>query len=195
MKIILASASPRRAEMLRSAGIPFEAMPSEVTEVRGARETASAMVLRLAEAKARAVLAQLDPNEPAIVIGADTAVELDGKAFGKPGSAEVARIMLEKLSGRTHRVLTGLAVIRVPDGAMARTVEITSVSFSPLSAQEIDQYAATGEPLDKAGGYAIQGFAGRFVERIDGCYFNVVGLPLARLYQVLLELGWKPNVL
>ncbi len=195
MEIILASASPRRAELLRSAGIRFEALASEVDEIRSPGETVSAMVLRLAEAKARAVSAQIcEPQEPTIVIGADTAVELDGKAFGKPGSAEVARIMLEKLSGKTHRVVTGLVVIRLPDGLTERAVETTSVRFAPLSEKEIAQYAATGEPLDKAGGYAIQGFAGRFVERVEGCYFNVVGLPLARLYRTLVELGWNPDV-
>jgi septum formation protein len=195
MKIILASASPRRAELLRSAGIRFEALASEVDEIRSPRETVSAMVLRLAEAKARAVSAQIrEPKEPTIVIGADTAVELDGKAFGKPGSAEVARIMLEKLSGKTHRVVTGLAVIRLADGVTERAVETTSVRFASLSEKDIAQYAATGEPLDKAGGYAIQGFAGRFVERVEGCYFNIVGLPLARLYRMLVELGWDPHV-
>jgi septum formation protein len=194
MKLILASASPRRAELLRSAGIHFEALASEVDEIRSPGETVSAMVLRLAEAKARAAAAQIrESNEPTIVIGADTAVELDGKAFGKPGSAEVARIMLEKLSGKTHRVVTGLVVIRFSDGATVRAVETTSVCFASLSEKEIAQYGATGEPLDKAGGYAIQGFAGRFVERIEGCYFNVVGLPLARLYRVLREMGWQPE--
>jgi septum formation protein len=194
MKLILASGSPRRAEMLRNAGIRFEAFATEIDEVRLPRETLSAMVLRLAEAKARAAVARLgEVKEPAIVIGADTAVELNGEGMGKPGSAEIARTMLGRLSGRTHSVLTGVAVIRLPDGAIRSKVESTSVRLAALSDREIDQYIATGDPLDKAGGYAIQGQAGRWVERIEGCYFNVVGLPLARLYRMLMELGWRPD--
>jgi septum formation protein len=194
MKLILASASPRRAEVLRAAAIRFEALPTETDETRSPRESVEAMALRLAEDKARAAMARLAPlGEPAIVIGADTAVEIGGEAFGKPGSAPVARDMLRKLSGRTHRVLTGLAVIRLPDGAARFELETSEVRFAPLTEQEIEQYAASGEPFDKAGAYAIQGIGGRFVERIDGCYFNVVGLPLARLYRILKELGWKPD--
>ncbi len=102
-------------------------------------------------------------------------------------------MMLRKLSGKTHRVLTGVAVIRMPDGVTKCTVESSSVQFSAFNEQEIEQYAATSEPMDKAGGYAIQGHAGRFVERIEGCYFNIVGLPLARLYTMLVELGWRPD--
>ncbi len=126
-------------------------------------------------------------------IGADTVVDLDGEVLGKPGSARVAAEMLRKLSGRTHRVVTGLAVIRVPDGEARLELETTQVRFAALTAEEIDQYAATDEPLDKAGAYAIQGIAGRYVERIEGCYFNVVGLPLARLYRILKEFGWQPD--
>ena len=110
--------------------------------------------------------------------------------MGKPGSARVAAEMLRKLCGKTHRVVTGLAVIRVPDGETRLELEATQVRFAPLTAEEIQQYASTNEPLDKAGAYAIQGIAGRYVERIEGCYFNVVGLPLARFYRILKELGW-----
>ncbi len=120
-------------------------------------------------------------------------VNVDGEILGKPGSARVAAEMLRKLSGRTHRVLTGLAAIRVPDGEARLELEITQVRFAPLASEEIDRYAATDEPLDKAGAYAIQGIAGRYVERIEGCYFNVVGLPLARLYRILKDLGWQPD--
>jgi len=101
--------------------------------------------------------------------------------------------MLRTLSGRTHRVLTALALARLPDGATRSDLESTAVRFAPLSAREIDDYIATSEPLDKAGAYAIQGRAGCFIERIDGCYFNVVGLPLANLYRHLKELGWAPS--
>jgi septum formation protein len=194
MKLILASASARRAEILRAAGIPFEALATGADETLRSGEAVEAMVLRLAEAKARAAIASLKPpHETAIVIGADTVVDLDGEVLGKPGSARVAAEMLRKLSGRTHRVVTGLAVIRVPDGAARLELETTQVRFAPLTAEEIDRYAATGEPLDKAGAYAIQGIAGRYVERIEGCYFNVVGLPLARLCRILKDLGWQPD--
>jgi septum formation protein len=191
MKLILASASARRAEILRAAGVPFEALSMDVDESRRAGETVEAMVLRLAEAKARTVVASLkSPNETTLVVGADTVVDLDGEVLGKPGSARVAAEMLRKLSGRTHRVVTGLSVIRVPGGEERLELETTQVRFAPLTAEEIDRYAATDEPLDKAGAYAIQGIAGRYVERIEGCYFNVVGLPIARLYRILKELGW-----
>ena len=194
MKLILASASPRRAEVLRAAAIRFEALPTGTDETRRPRESVEAMALRLAEDKARAAMARLaQRGEPSIVIGADTAVEIGGEIFGKPGSAPVARDMLRKLSGRTHRVLTGLAVIRLPDGAGRFELETSEVRFAPLTAEEIEQYTASGESFDKAGAYAIQGIGGRFVERIDGCYFNVVGLPLARLYRILKELGWQPD--
>jgi septum formation protein len=194
MKVILASASPRRAEILRSARIAFEALPTDVDESHRLGESVEAMVLRLAEAKARAGAARSNTlTEPFIVIGADTVVDLDGEALGKPGSPHVACEMLRKLSGRGHRVLTGLALVRFPEGDVRVELDATEVCFSELSDEEIDRYVATGEPLDKAGAYAIQGVAGRFVERIDGCYFNVVGLPLARLYRMLKRMGWRPD--
>jgi septum formation protein len=194
MKLILASASPRRAEVLRAAAIGFEALPTETDETRRPQESVETMTLRLAEDKARAAVARSAPvGEPTIVIGADTAVEIRGEVFGKPGSAPAAVVMLRKLSGRTHRVVTGLVVIRLPDGAGRFELETTAVRFASITTREIEQYAASGEPLDKAGAYAIQGIGGRFVEQIDGCYFNVVGLPLARLYRILKELGWQPD--
>jgi septum formation protein len=196
MKLILASASPRRAAILSDAGIAFEVLVTETDEARRGGESVEDMVLRLAEAKARAAASyeqRAGHHEPAIVIGADTVVEIDGEALGKPRSASVAAQMLRRLSGRDHRVLTGLAVIRLPDMAIRLEVESTTVRFATLTDEEIEQYAAMHEPLDKAGGYAIQGIAGRFVERIEGCYFNVVGLPLARLYRILREIGWKPS--
>jgi septum formation protein len=194
MKIILASQSPRRAQVLSDAGIPFTAHPTQTDESLRPGEPAGAMVGRLAETKARAAAGTLRAaasGEPLLIIGADTTVEIEGQTLGKPGSVEAARAMLQRLSGKTHSVLTGLAVLRLPDGAIKIEVERTSVHFAPLTPGEIDEYAATGEPLDKAGAYGIQGFGGRFVERIEGCYFNVVGLPLARLYRMLRELGWR----
>lgn len=197
MKLILASTSARRAAILAEAGIPFEALATETDESRHQGERVEEMVLRLADAKARAgvmLLQNASRIEPAIVIGADTVVELDGEALGKPGSQRAAREMLRRLSGRGHRVLTGLAVIRMPDFVAWQAIESTAVRFAPLTDDEIGEYVATNEPLDKAGGYAIQGIAGRYAERIEGCYFNVVGLPLARLYHMLREMGWKPCI-
>jgi septum formation protein len=202
MKIILASASPRRAQLLSQAGLPFVALPADVDESRLPGELAAATALRLAEAKARAAVLQLaaprrrvqeETQEEEIVIGADTIVELDGDALGKPGSAEAARAMLRRLSGRSHRVITGVAVIGMRGGHSKCAAETTEVNFAALSTEEIKWYVETGEPLDKAGGYAIQGLGCRFVERIEGCYFNVVGLPLRRVYRMLQESGWRPD--
>jgi nucleoside triphosphate pyrophosphatase len=190
MKLILASASPRRAEILRDAGIAFQTLPVHVDETPRAGESAQAMCTRLAQEKAQAALKRLPKSGEVIVVAADTTVEVDGDILGKPASAEDARRMLQRLSGKTHRVLTALALVRLPDGAERSDLESTEVRFAPLSAQEIDAYVATGEPMDKAGAYGIQGRAGVFIERVDGCYFNVVGLPLARLYRNLKELGW-----
>ncbi len=155
-------------------------------------ETAHAMVARLAEAKARAVAAQLQGEDREfVIVGADTTVELDGEILGKPDDSAHAREMLAKLSGRTHHVLTGIFLLRLPDGETRAAVETSAVTFAPLDEREIGGYIASGEPLGKAGAYAIQGLAGRFIPRIEGCYFNVVGLPLARLYALLRELGWR----
>jgi septum formation protein len=192
VKIILASSSPRRAEILRDAGIPFTICAAQINETPLPRESAPAMVARLAEAKARAAASLVNAaDSDCIVIGADTTVELSGEILGKPDDSAHAREMLGKLSGRTHRVLTGIFLLRVPDNAARAAVEISGVTFAPLSENEIATYVSSKEPLGKAGGYAIQGVAGRFIPRIEGCYFNVVGLPLARLYALLHELGWE----
>jgi septum formation protein len=190
MRIVLASASPQRAEILRQADIAFEALPARVDELRRRGEPPAQLVLRLAEAKARAAADRSSP--PAIVVGADTEVVVDGGVLGKPASAEEARAMLRRLSGETHEVITGLAIIRLPAGAIRREREVTRVTFAALSEEEIEGYVASGEPFDKAGAYAIQGRGGRFVTRVEGCYFNIVGLPLSRLYRILRELGWTP---
>ena len=194
MKLILASASPRRAQILRDAGLRFEAVQAKVSERRKRGETARIMTRRLAQAKARAVVKKLE-NEPgeAIVIGADTIVEVNGELLGKPQSPQEAREMLAKLAGRTHRVVTSVAAIRLPDRAQVIATESTRVRFARIDAHKIAEYVMTGEPLDKAGAYGVQGRGGRFIEKIDGCYFNVVGLPLARLYRMLIELGWQPG--
>jgi nucleoside triphosphate pyrophosphatase len=192
MRLILASSSPRRAEILREAGIAFEMCATEIDETVLPGETALDMVARLAEAKARAIAAQMDAGmRECIIVGADTTVELDGEILGKPRDAAHAREMLARLSGRTHHVLTGIFLLRLPGNASRAAVENSAVTFAPLSVKEIDAYVASGEPLGKAGGYGIQGHAGRYIPRIEGCYFNVVGLPLARLYALLRELGWQ----
>jgi septum formation protein len=194
MKLILASASPRRAQILRDAGLRFELARANVNERRKRGETAQAMTRRLAHAKAYAVVKRLGKDgREAIVIGADTIVEVDGELLGKPRSPEAAREMLAKLAGKTHRVITSVAAIRLSDHAEKLTTETTRVRFAVLSADEISDYVMTGESLDKAGAYGVQGIGGRFIERIEGCYFNVVGLPLARLYRMLIDLGWKPG--
>ena len=191
MKLILASASPRRAEILRDAGIPFTQLSSAVDETLFPEESPQDHVQRLASAKAELVAARA--VGPAIVIAADTVVALEGHIFGKPRSSDDARHMLEKLSGRTHSVVTGVTLIRLPDAERITFVESTLVHFATISAEEISRYLATNEPYDKAGAYAIQGRAGRYISRIEGCYFNVVGLPLARLQHALNELGWTEN--
>jgi septum formation protein len=192
MKIILASSSPRRAEILREAGIAFEIRATRIDESPLPGEPAQAMVARLAEAKARAAAARMHADEcDCIVVGADTAVELGGEILGKPRDSAEAREMLSKLSGRTHDVHTGIFLLQLPSHVTRSAVENSAVTFSRLSEKEIDAYVASGEPMGKAGAYAIQGLAGRYIPRIEGCYFNIVGLPLAMLYVLLRELGWK----
>jgi nucleoside triphosphate pyrophosphatase len=189
MKLILASASARRAEILRDAGLSFVVLSSTVDETPYPVESPNDLVERLALAKAELVAARA--IGPAIIIGADTVISLDGHILGKPRSTEDARRMLEKLSGRTHSVVTGIALIRIPDAERRTFVESTLVHFAALTSDEILRYLATGEPHDKAGSYAIQGHAGRFIPRVEGCYFNIVGLPLSRLYHALIDLGWS----
>jgi septum formation protein len=194
MKLILASSSPRRAEVLRNAGFTFEIRPAPVDETRHPHESAEAYVERIAEAKARAAAAQArESGEPAIIIAADTTVLIDGHILEKPTDAADARRMLRLLSGRTHEVLTALAVTNTRTGQESLHVEKTRVEIVKLSDEEIENYIATGEPFDKAGAYGIQGIAGRFAARINGCYFNVLGMPLSRLWTTLHELGWKES--
>jgi septum formation protein len=188
MKLILASTSPRRAQILKEAGLTFSVLSSAVDETPLQEEIPQQLVQRLADAKAELVAART--IGPAIVIAADTVVTLDGNILGKPKSTEDARRMLEQLSGRTHAVLTGVSVIRLPDMERRQFVESTLVHFDQISGEEILRYLATEEPYDKAGAYAIQGRAGRYIPRIEGCYFNVVGLPLSRVFTAIQELGW-----
>ena len=185
-RLILASGSPRRQELLGKFGRPFEVIPAAGDEVAPPGLSPEELVRFLGESKARQVAGAVG-DENAVYIAADTVVELDGEILGKPGTAARAEEMLRTLSGKTHRVWTGLCVAR--GGRFETAAECTSVHFRELSEAEISAYAATGEPLDKAGAYGYQGIAGLFVDRIQGDYFNVVGLPICRLGQLLLSFG------
>ena len=194
-KIILASSSPRRRELMAQAGFAFEVLVSEADETIET-ETPGEMVEVLSERKAAAVAEEIKgqgfTEESVLLVGADTMVAIDGKKLGKPKDEKGAEEMLEELSGRTHQVYTGVTLIRLKkaeNGSIlqeSRTFsEGTDVSFYPLTKEEIRSYIATGEPMDKAGAYGIQGKAAVFVKEIKGDYNNVVGLPIARLYQEL----------
>ena len=180
--LVLASASPRRAAILTALGIPFRAITPSADETLLAGEAGAAAAERLARAKAEAVLPQDLP-----VLAADTLVLCDGAVLGKPATPADAARMLRTLSGRTHEVVTGMCLAH---GSTARSgVETTAVTFAPMSDAEIDWYVASGEPMDKAGAYAIQGLASRFAARINGSYPNVVGLPVAVVYQLCTNAG------
>ncbi|HET9010989.1 MAG TPA: Maf family protein [Gemmatimonadaceae bacterium] len=181
LPLVLASASPRRAQLLRDAGIPFEVAAADVDESQHPGEEAEAYVRRVAAAKAARV-AGSHPGRP--VLGADTTVVLDGEVLGKPRDAAEAASMLRRLSGRSHLVLTGVCLI-APAGGIQTAVAATAVEFLPLDAAQIAAYVATGEPMDKAGAYAIQGGAGRFVRRVDGELANVIGLPISVVADML----------
>jgi septum formation protein len=189
--LILASASPRRRELLTQAGFSFEVQAAHIAEDPLAGEEPIAYVTRLAREKAQAVWEQFargpaagDSLDDLAILGADTTVTLDSQILGKPADAGDAARMLRLLSGRSHRVITGVALATAQGVEVA--AEVTGVRFLTLSDVEIEAYVATGEPMDKAGAYAIQGRAARWIPRIEGCYFNVVGLPLA-LVSALLE--------
>lgn len=210
--LILASTSPRRRELLAQAGYSFEVRAASIAEDRLPGEDGIRLATRLAREKAEAVFASVSasgsgsgsesgfgsgqaqptgaepPPEALLVLGADTVVVCDGELLGKPRDARDAARMLALLSGRTHQVVTGVALAAGSGSSTAVEVaaELTHVTMQTVSAKEISRYVATGEPMDKAGGYAIQGYAGRWIPRISGCYFNVVGLPLS-LVSALLE--------
>ncbi|HEY3314398.1 MAG TPA: Maf family protein [Bacillota bacterium] len=185
IQLILASTSPRRRTLLEQIGIPFEVVASEVDEklIEG---TPVQQARALALTKARAVAAS---RRAGLVIGADTIVVVGSAILGKPMDRKEARMMLGLLAGRRHQVITGVAVVDAAGGREVVGHEETAVWIRSLSAGEIERYAASGEPDDKAGAYAIQGLGSLLVERIEGCYFNVVGLPLVRLDRMLSEFG------
>jgi len=183
--LILASASPRRRELLTQAGYRFQVEASSVAESRRPGEDAIRFATRLAREKAEEVFARHQSSAEAVtVLGADTVVVCDGEVMGKPVDASEAARMLLLLSGRTHQVVTGVAVVWA-SGSAEVAAELTQVTMRTLSPQEVSDYVAGGEPMDKAGAYAIQGYAGRWIPRISGCYFNVVGLPLALVASLL----------
>jgi len=181
--LVLASKSPRRAEILRAAGLPFVVRPADIEEQRREGEPPRAYARRLAMDKAVAV--RIEAGE--IVLGADTIVVVDDVVLEKPADDADARRMLQLLSGRTHEVITGICLRSrfrsIPDTA------VTRVAFSPLTPDEVDAYVASGEPMDKAGAYGIQGLASKFIERIEGDYFNVVGLPVSLVFRHLKQFG------
>jgi septum formation protein len=177
--LVLASQSPRRAEILRMAGIPFVVRAVPVDETPRPEEKPEEYVCRLAEKKALAVPAAPDET----VLGADTTVVLDGEMLGKPVDMADAHRMLTALSGRHHKVLTGISIRRATE--LIRDWAATQVWFATMTSRQIEQYIASGEPMDKAGAYAIQGLASKFIEKIEGCYFNVVGLPVSLVWRHL----------
>ena len=197
MRLVLASASPRRADLLRAAGYAFDTLAVDLDESVRPGEVPSAYVARLAREKSAAAMQRFvertrtcgGPDRAAmhdvVVLGADTTVVVDGEILGKPSDAGEAAAMLRKLSGRAHEVLTGVS-IRTSSGEWQQVVS-TSVYMSALSPEDIAWYVASGEGLDKAGGYAVQGLASRFIPRIDGSYSNVVGLPVATVEALLRE--------
>lgn len=186
-KLVLASASPRRRELLAQAGFAFDVITADIPELRKPGEDPIRFVTRLAREKAEAVAERHSIPPDMIVIGADTIVLVDDEILGKPEDAVDAARMLRLLSGRTHQVITGVCLLK--GSQRQRAAEVTFVRFNTLSDREIEEYIATGEPMDKAGAYAIQGRAGRWVPRIQGCYFNVVGLPLALVSSMIEAMG------
>ena len=190
--LVLASASPRRQELLRNAGIPFEVQPADVLEIPQPGESAKQCAERLSREKALAVARQRPQD---VVLGADTIVTIDNRILGKPIDAADAVYMLRLLSGREHHVITGVCLATNLEGNVAGNAAqwvssaSTLVTMTEITDKEIADYVATGEPMDKAGAYAIQGIASRWIPRIDGDYSNVVGLPVALVYNMLRQAG------
>jgi septum formation protein len=187
-KIILASSSPRRAELLRHLGVEFEIAPSQVEERPHPDEAPPDYITRVARAKVVAVARRFDKG---LVIGADTEVVLNGRILGKPADPSDAVRMLSELSGNWHAVMTGVALYDVVSRKEVADYEKTLVRFATLTSDEISWYVGTGEPLDKAGAYGIQGFGGLFVEEVAGNYYNVVGLPIPLVYRLARRLGYS----
>ncbi|GAW27788.1 MULTISPECIES: nucleoside triphosphate pyrophosphatase [unclassified Carboxydocella] len=192
MKLVLASASPRRQQLLKLLGLDFQVLTADIDETLDSTQPLASAIQDLARRKAQAVQEQL-PERPAdlYILAADTVVVLEGQVLGKPASAREAEVMLQFLSGRTHQVMTGVVLLRADGDCCYSDYAVTEVAFRPLTAAEIRAYVATGEPLDKAGAYGIQGLGSLLVDRINGCYYNVVGLPLVKTMQLLRQAGWR----
>jgi septum formation protein len=189
LQLYLASRSPRRRELLQTIGLEPRVMPTDIDERRCPGETARSQVRRLAQAKGRQAGSRLQPSDAAgVVLAADTIVLIDGECLGKPADPGEARSMLQRLSGRAHEVLTGVFLTRTDDGRSTCGVECTRVYFRPYDERAVLAYVATGEPLDKAGSYGIQGCGSLLCERIEGSWSNVVGLPMERLP------GWMESI-
>ena len=180
MRIILASKSPRRKELMELLKVPFEIIVSDIDETIDYDNDLIKEIEKLSFRKADAVY---QSNKDALVIGSDTIVKIDNIALGKPASLEEAKEMLRELSGRTHEVVTGVSIIK--DDKAETFSSVSEVTFYPLSEEEIDEYVLTNEPMDKAGSYAIQGDAAKFIRSIEGDYYTIVGLPVAELYHRL----------
>jgi len=185
-ELVLASISPRRALLLRQVGIPFIVIPPQARESMPVNGNFSETVIRNAEDKAVSVVSA---SAGRAIVGADTIVDLDGRALGKPQDREEARLMLQQLSGRTHRVHTGLVLLDPASNLIYREHALTSVTFRELLPTEIEAYLDSGEPFDKAGAYGIQERGALFISNIEGCFFNVMGLPLAKFWEMLLR--WR----
>jgi MAF protein len=195
LNLYLASTSPRRRAVLRGMGLRFRLVcPADVEAALLKRPVLRRSPARFARAaavaKARSAAGRVSSG---LVIGVDTVVTIDGLILGKPGNRAEARAMLERLSGRTHRVVSGLCVAARPTGRVLSGIETTRVTFRDLSRAEIERYLATPEPYDKAGAYGIQERAGAFVRRVAGCYVNVVGLPVGLMLELLERAGWRPT--
>jgi len=182
MKFILASASPRRKELLANAGFDFEVQAGQIEEVHRPGETAGDYVARLARDKALNIARRV--SEGRVVLGADTEVVVGGQILGKPSDADDAARMLRLLSGKAHEVTTGVCLVSAPERILAQRLSVTLVTFADLTEREIQEYAASGEPMDKAGAYAVQGLASKFVKHIEGSYSNVMGLPVHVVYEM-----------
>lgn len=189
--LVLASSSPRRLELLSSLGVHFRVMPSYLEETIDASLTPAELVVNLAAAKAKEVAERIaaPTSGLTLVLGADTVVVLDSRVIGKPASRQHAVETLSRLSGRWHEVFTGVALLELPQGTVVSGCETSRVYMRRLEPEEIEAYVDTGEPLDKAGAYALQGIASAFVERIEGCFTNVIGLPIPLVVRFLRQSG------
>jgi len=195
VKVILASASPRRSDYLKGLGLDLKIMPSHVDESSSKTDPVKAAI-EIAVRKAEAVRDEctIKGVKGDVIIAADTNVVIDGQILGKPRDRKDAVSMLSRLSARSHQVITGVCVIRMSDGKLISSADQTRVDFTDMTAEAIESYVKTGEPMDKAGAYGIQGKAAVFISSIDGCFFNVAGIPLSKLRGMLEELGfsvWK----